>query len=455
MRFFNETDKFGLQTDDANASSDQFLYTLSTCHPYAVQRIIYYIYKNDYQNLNEDAGLLVPIYQEAGRFELTELKHSVLRLIRSQHNIEVLVNLSYAAECGGDVELAQECGRLLADAAFAVFSCDLLKKMGISAVRTLLACDNIQLDEVQTFTVLCQFLDQNNKFVTPYSSLPLGPIEKDFLKHIRFCSLSPKSIDRIRHDNISPLLLDAVLRILQGTQKRPRHFPWLENDCYSCLTYNGLFPVVTVRASKEQLGFFDPNTGNAKLVSPPISQLPVDSGNRESFTTGTEREISIGWWAYEVSRTEKGRISVGLAFRSQEPIDEASRLSFLSMPNSRRIVFYYDFGDDRFKSGYIDVTNHHQLNSVWSYDLRLNSNAHKLRHKDVITVNVIVATSCITLNIGVLDSGMKRTFQIPHRATGILGNIIKRPCIFGAPFFILEDIGDSLSIPELRFDVNL
>ncbi|GFE55896.1 GYF domain-containing protein protein, putative [Babesia ovis] len=455
MRVFNDIQQSDRSVKNVDGCPVPLCYTLETPHPYAVQRILYYIYKNDYQNVNEETRLMVPIYQESSRLGLYELKHSVLRLIRNQHNLEVLANLSYAADSCGEVELARDCGRVLADSAYAVFSCELLQQMGLSAVKALVESDNVQLDEVQIFTALCHFLEQSGHFMSPYSSSPLGPKEKDFLTQIRYCSMPPKAIDRLRHDNLSPLLLDAVLRILQGMQKRPRHFPWTGNSDYSCMTYNGLFPVLLVRASKDQLSLFDPNSGNPKLVTPHITQTHSDTAQGISFTMGTEREISIGWWAYEVSRTERGNVAFGIAFASQEAIDDASRACYLSMSRSRRIVFYYDFFDDTFKSGYIDPANHRKLNSAWSYEAKTNKPPFNLKQRDIVTVNIIVATGCITLTIGVLDTAMTRTFQIPHRATGVLGSMMKRPSIIGAPFFIMQDIGDSLSIPEFRADINV
>ncbi|GIX65085.1 GYF domain-containing protein, putative [Babesia caballi] len=292
-----------------------------------------------------------------------------------------MATLSYAADASGEVDLARDCGRVLADAAFAVFSGRrrgvgephrfsgrLLQRMGISAVKALIESDNVQLDEVQTFTALCHFLESNVKFTSPYSSSPIGPKEKvrsyyhpmtplqDLLKHIRFCSMSPKAIDQLRHDNLSPLLLDAVLRILQHVTKRPRHFPWTDNADYTCMTYNGLFPILVVRASKEQLGLFDPNSGNARLVTPNVTKHQTDGPSAVSFTVGTEREVSICWWAYEVSRTKSGNIALGIAFSSQDPIDESSRACFASLSKSKRIVFYYEFGEDTFKSGYIETS---------------------------------------------------------------------------------------------------
>ncbi|ORM42295.1 uncharacterized protein BXIN_1535 [Babesia sp. Xinjiang] len=459
MRAFNDlqcTEQKGAGTQGANSGQRPKLkYTLVTQHPYAVQRILYYIYKNDYQNVTEEPKLLVPIYQESARFGLGDLKQSVLRLIRNQHNIEVLANLSYAADSSGEVELARDCGRVLADAAFAVFSCDLLRRMGLTAVKALVESDNVQLDEIQTFTALCRFLDHSEHFASPYASSAIRPKEKDLLTHIRFCSMSPRAIDQLRHDNLSPMLLDAVLRILQGTHKRPRHFPWTDNSDYTCMTYNGLFPVLVVRASKNQLALFDPNSGNAKLVTPHINKKPTNAARGMTYTLGTEREMSICWWAYEVSKTEGGNIAFGIAFISQDPIDDASRSCFLSMPRSRRVVFYYDFSEDTFKSGYVDAANHRHLKSAWAYQSQTNKPIRNLKQRDIVTVNVVVATSSITLTVGVMDTGMTRSFQIPHRASGVLGNVIKRPSIMGAPFVMLHDIGDSLSIPELRADLKL
>lgn len=142
--------------------------------------------------MNEETALLVPIYQEAARLGLNDLKHSVLRLIRSQQSLDILASLSYAADIIGEVELARDCGRILSDSAYAVFSgtmCSrvvpcyprvgkLLHCMGTSGIKSLLECDNLQLDEVQTFTALCRLLDSNIKFVSPYSSSSIGPKEK-------------------------------------------------------------------------------------------------------------------------------------------------------------------------------------------------------------------------------------------------------------------------------------
>ncbi|GBE62404.1 GYF domain-containing protein, putative [Babesia ovata] len=367
MRAFNDLQSTErIRQDLGGVSQGRIRYTLVTPHPLAVQRILYYIYKNDYQNVTEEPQLLVPMYQESARFGLSDLKQSLLRLIRSQHSLQVLASLSYAAESSGEVELSRDCGRVLADAAFAVFSGSLLQRMGMAAVKALLESDNVQLDEVQTFTALCQFLESNVRFVSPYASAPIGPKEKvrcnyrrssgrqDLLKHVRFCSMAPKAIDQLRHDNLSTLLLDATLRILQGATKKPRHFPWTDNADYTCMTYKGLFPVLVVRASREQLGLFDPNTGNAKLVTPNIAKLPSDSRSGLSFTVGTEREMSVCWWAYEVSKTKRGNIAFGVAFASHDPIDDASRPCFTSMTRSRRVVFYYEFAEDTFKSGYIE-----------------------------------------------------------------------------------------------------
>ncbi|KAK1937445.1 hypothetical protein X943_001930 [Babesia divergens] len=131
------------------------------------------------------------------------------------------------------------------------------------------------------------------------------------------------------------------------------------------------------------------------------------------------------------------------------------------MTKNRRIVFYYDFGEDAFKSGYVDASLHRcvspsfsrqfcrQIKASWTYESSNRKEACTLRQRDIVTVNVVVAAGCITLAVGILGTSMRRSFQIPHRSGCTLGNVIKKPCIFGAPFFMLHDIGDSLSIPEL------
>ncbi|CDR71768.1 hypothetical protein, conserved [Babesia bigemina] len=442
MRAFNDIQSTErIRQDLGGVCQGRIKYTLVTPHPLAVQRILYYIYKNDYQNVTEEPQLLVPMYQESARFGLADLKQSLLRIIRSQQSLQVLASLSYAAESSGEVELARDCGRVLADAAFAVFSGGLLQRMGMAAIKALLESDNLQLDEVQTFTALCQFLESNARFVSPYASAPIGPKEK--------------AIDQLRHDNLSSLLLDAALRILQGATKKPRHFPWTDNADYTCMTYKGLFPVLVIRASREQLGLFDPNTGNAKLVTPNITKLPSDPRCGLSFTVGTEREMSVCCWAYEVSKTKSGNIAFGIAFASQDPIDDASRTCFVSMTRSRRVVFYYEFAEDTFKSGYIEPGANRQIKAEWTYESKPGQYPHNLKQRDIVTVNVVVATSCVAFSVGVLGTSLKRSFQIPHRTSGVLGSVMRKPCIVGAPFFMLHDVGDSLCIPELRADFTV
>lgn len=240
--------------------------------------------------------------------------------------------------------------------------------------------------------------------------------------------MSPNCIDQLRHDNLDSLLLGATLRILHGNPKKPRHFPWIENTDYTCVTYNGLFPVLVVRAPKDHLVSFNPNSGNRKLVTPLIGTIPAPDSSSLSFTMGSEREMSICVWAYEVAKSIKGNIAFGIAFSSNDPIDESSRSQFNAMTKNRRIVFYYDFGEDAFKSGYVDASLHRcvspsfsrqfcrQIKASWTYESSNRKEACTLHQRDIVTVNVVVAAGCITLAVGILGTSMRRSFQIPHRS---------------------------------------
>lgn len=72
--------------------------------------------------MNEETRFLIPLYRESVRFDLSDLKNSVLRMIRSQASLEDLSQLALAAESAGELELASECGRILSDSAYAVLS---------------------------------------------------------------------------------------------------------------------------------------------------------------------------------------------------------------------------------------------------------------------------------------------------------------------------------------------
>ncbi|EKX73309.1 conserved hypothetical protein [Theileria equi strain WA] len=431
---------------DVKGKSKNLHYVLDTNYPFVVQRIIYYIYKNDYQNMSEEPRHLVPLYKESVRFELQDLKNSVLRMIRSQASLEVLTSLASAAELAGEVELSSECGRILADSAFAVFSGNLHVKMGLMALKALLQSDNIQLDEVQVFAALCYYLDSNQNFHSPYSSTEIGSTEKELIKSIRFCSMSPKAISEFRCDAINSFLLDATLRMLLNTQLKERVFPWQENEEYRTINYNSLYPLMLVRVGKYSLSNLNHNESNLRLVTPQVDTESLES--YPAFTHGTERESSEIFWAFEICRTKNGDFGIGIAIRSDDPLDEASRYTFSSMSKSKKIVFYYDFSEGKFKSGYID-SGAREMKSPWAYDSASN-NKYKPSVRDVIVVRVNVAYSYINLEVSVIGANFNEKFSIPMKTKRFIGNLIKRPSIFASPFILTNDIGDALCIPELR-----
>ncbi|UKJ88762.2 hypothetical protein MACJ_002008 [Theileria orientalis] len=420
---------------------------LDTKYPSVFQRIIYYIYKNDYQNMNEETRFLVPLYSESVRFDLTEMKNGVLRMIRSQASLEDLSHLASAAESAGELELASECGRILSDSAYAVLSSNLHLNFGLTAMRTFLSSDNLQLDEVETFATLCYYMDTNKNLHSPYSTNHLGKHEKDLVKTIRFCSMSPKALSEFRCDSVNTFLLDGALRILNKTQLKPRVFPWNDNDEYKTIKYNGLFPIMLVRSGKYQLTDLDHNSSNCKLVTPQVNKKVMSS--YQAHTHGTEREGCEFFWAFQVSKTQNGKIGLGLTVISDQPIDELSRSVFSTMSKSRKIVFFYDFAQNKFKSGYIDNTSSTEIRSLWTYDSNMNRNVYKLKTGDIVHLRISVTFSCVTLQLSVVSSSFNEKFTIPISSKRTLGSLIKRAAILTSPFVMTYDVGDALVLPGL------
>ncbi|XP_955344.1 uncharacterized protein TA18775 [Theileria annulata] len=447
---------------------------VDTEYPAVVKRIIYYIYKNDYQNMNEDPSSLIPLYVESARFNLVELKNSVVRLIKSQASLEDLANLASAAESAGELELAQECGRILSDSSYAIFSSDLYLKLGYSALKTLLQSDNIQLDEVQVFASLCHYLDSKKNLNSPYSSSQIGTKEKELIKHVRFCSMSPKSLSEFRRESVNTFLLDASLRILNKTQFKPRVFPWMENAEYKTICYNGLFPIMLVRVGKFNLSNLDHDSSNCRLVTPILdtknqndSYLAHTHGiynytdNKYNLyikyliSIGVEREGCELFWAFKVSRTSSGRIGLGLTINTDKPLDELSRSTFSKMPKSRKVAFFYDFSQNKFKSGYIDDTSVEQIlisldiKNLWTYESNMNRAVYKLKTNDVVYIRVNVTSTCVNFTISVANVKFNEKFTIPVASKRTIGNSIRRAAILTSPFIVTYDAGDSLLLPEL------
>eukprot|EP00375_Theileria_parva_P000095 XP_762764.1 hypothetical protein [Theileria parva strain Muguga] len=398
--------------------------------------------------MNEDPSSLIPLYVESARFNLVELKNSVVKLIRSQASLEDLANLASAAEVAEEFELAQECGRILADSSYAVFSSDLYLRLGFSALKTLLQSDNVQLDEVQVFVSLCHYLDSKKNLNSPYSSSQIGPKEKELIKHVRFCSMSPKSLSEFRRESVNTFLLDASLRILNKTQMKPRVFPWMENAEYKTICYNGLFPIMLVRSGKFKLSNLDHDSSNCRLVTPRLDTKDQND-SYPAHTHGVEREGCELFWAFKVSRTSSGRIGLGLTINSDKPLDELSRGIFSKMPKSRKVAFFYDFSQNKFKSGYIDDTSVLDIKNLWTYESNMNRAVYKLKTNDVVYIRVHVTFTCVNFTISVANTNFNEKFTIPVGSKRMIGNSIRRPGILTSPFIVTYDVGDSLLLPEL------
>ncbi|KAK2196080.1 bifunctional BTB-POZ domain/SKP1-BTB-POZ domain superfamily [Babesia duncani] len=363
-------------------------YVLTTPYPRIIQRILRYIYSNDYFNIKEPPEDLVPLYQECVRLELNELKTSVLKIIQFQSSLEIISKLGGVADACHETTLAQDCGRILADAAFGVFSAELHLNLGISGLIAMLRCDNIQLDEVQIFAALCHYMEAKKDLHTPFGITQIGEIEQDLLHHIRFCSMAPKSLKEFKSPNLDALLLDATLRILLKNHFPPRCFPWISNEHYEIRYFQGLFPIMLVRTLSH---------GNCNDSR--------DAVGSHAYTFGVERELSVGYWAFQVAKTHAGNMGFGIVFRStsvdcDNPINAALQM---------RSVYYVDFGDKAVKCG--NLGPGYKLRSA--NDFESLSMEHRLEQNDIVVVKINVHMSNINLTISVLDTDFSKELCIP------------------------------------------
>ncbi|KAF8821955.1 hypothetical protein IE077_001323 [Cardiosporidium cionae] len=422
-----------------NVQEERLIYRIRTYFPEAVRCIIRYLYGFRQDVDNADPLLLVAMYKEAERFKLDSIMRAIEVSFSKPHDLASTVEMAVAAEALLRLDLMYECSNC-----YSFFSAGMSEKLvakkskqlllGPLAIHSLTCFDNIQLDEIQIFQSVAQWINQHEEFFGLFGEKDeeQWKAETELYKAIRFSSMSAEQIRDIRSPKLDSFLLEGCLKKFFGTEGASRVLPWKANEEFCVNTFGGTFPVLLRRA-------------------PPRGGL-----SSWAWTAGQPRMVSEAVWAIEIARTVQGFLHIGILMDTSSG-NRALHEPHLAcaVPEMARMssTLYFDLEKKNFFSGecgtqpkIVNYRNiHHNSNIRWQ---------RPVKSGDILTVQITVGVSSLYITIQVMNSkDMVAKFVYPHfSAVQYRGNVIKRPFLSIAPFWEMYHNGDELGIPILQVE---
>ncbi|KAL7069440.1 hypothetical protein ACR3K2_00380 [Cryptosporidium serpentis] len=446
--------------------------TLESDCPAAIQAAIRYMYGYKAEILSLSRLLLVSIWKESRRFEWKNLEEELLtHLFSSKLDILDLIEIAAAAAALSIPKLVDEIVPIIADCASYVLQGPYLA-LNIQAYIRFISDDNVMLDELQLFCATQQYVRQREMSTGMWSEQvdrkeSLSEIE--IYKDIRFDQMSPEELEKIRTSELDSLLLDACLKKLLDSEGKGRLRPWLPNNEYSVGFRNGLYPISLTRKTSEV----------------DVNGVYLE---RWAWTTGDSRSVSEMTFAFQIMKTKRGRLRIGVCCTGRPVITEIQNITISK-------VFYYDFYIHKFVSAFLGSSvyqctsrivsssevkrgifyinyftepnkdnNHRNTKNSINYGARLRGNLGKGSKKAENTRGGIFEESItkgqmyhlvvsigyytVLLRIESIDSGeyienyFNHGFLVEHM------EVTKKPYIQTKIFIETIDTGDSFSIPS-------
>ncbi|OII71132.1 hypothetical protein cand_025480 [Cryptosporidium andersoni] len=305
--------------------------TLESDCPAAIQAAIRYMYGYKTEILSLSRLLLVSIWKESRRFEWKNLEEELLtHLFSNKLDILDLIEIAAAAAALSIPKLVDEIVPIIADCASYVLQGPYLA-LNIQAYIRFISDDNVMLDELQLFCATQQYVRQREMRIGMWSeqvNRKESSSEIEIYKDIRFDQMSPEELEKIRTSELDSLLLDACLKKLLGNEGKGRLRPWLPNNEYSVGFRNGLYPISLTRRKTSEA-----DVNGAYL-------------ERWAWTTGDPRSVSEMTFAFQIMKTKRGRLRIGVCCTGRPIITEIQSITMSK-------VFYYDFYIHKFVSAFL------------------------------------------------------------------------------------------------------
>ncbi|KAH8740438.1 hypothetical protein FG386_002950 [Cryptosporidium ryanae] len=316
--------------------------------PIAIQAIVRYLYGHTSEILSMNKLLLVSMWKESKRFMWKKLEDELLlNLFSSKLNIIDLVEIAAAAAIIKLPKLVDEIVTMIASCASYILQGPYLA-LNVDAYLKLLSSNYVMMDELQLFFATQQFIQQKEKEIGIWAESNLdSKFDKEIIiyKSIKYDQMSPEELNLIRTTKLDSLILDAALNKLTGTEMEGRLRPWLPNSEYKVKYRDGEYPVTLIKLGS-------PNKSESNLLQ-----------TRWAWTIGDSRLISEMTFAFQVSKSSRGKLRVGICCTGKPVITETQNIRMSK-------VFYYDFFEKEFASAFLGSNVFQCTSRIKSSDVR-------------------------------------------------------------------------------------
>ncbi|KAH7646958.1 hypothetical protein FG379_002649 [Cryptosporidium bovis] len=322
--------------------------TIESDCPIAIQAIVRYLYGHTSEILSMNKLLLVSMWKESKRFMWKKLEDELLlHLFSSKLNIVDLVEIAAAAAILKLPKLVDEIVTMIASCASYIFQGPYLA-LNVDAYLKLLSSNYVMMDELQLFFATQQFIQQKEKEIGIWAdNNGDSKYDKEIIiyKHIKYDQMSPEELNLIRTTKLDSLILDATLKKLTGTEMEGRLRPWLPNSEYKVKYRDGEYPVTLIKTGRS-------NGSDSSLFQ-----------TRWAWTIGDSRLISEMTFAFQISKSLRGKLRVGVCCTGKPVITETQNIRMSK-------VFYYDFFEKEFLSAFLGSNVFQCTSRIKSSDVR-------------------------------------------------------------------------------------
>ncbi|KAF7456123.1 GYF domain containing protein [Cryptosporidium felis] len=328
--------------------------TIESDSPIAFQAIIRYMYGHTSEVLAMNKLLLISMWKESKRFMLKKLENELLiTLFSSKLDIIDLVEIAAAAAILKVPKLVDEIVTMIASCASYILQGPYLA-LSVDAYIKLITSNYLMMDELQIFFATQHFIQQKENEIGIWTeSFENEDYKREIgiYKYIRYDQMSAEELMAIRVKKLDSLVLDATLKKLTNSEEESRLKPWLPNSEYNVIYRDGEYPVGLVRSGKIQLN-------NSNLFQ-----------SRWAWTTGDSRLISEMTFAFQILKTFRGKLRIGVCCTGKPVLTETQNTRMSK-------VFYYDFSEKEFVSAFLDVRNE----SIKMNHLRFGNSIQKVNN---------------------------------------------------------------------------